>query len=69
LKRKTGMSFIPYKMDIKTLEENKKNWIRLSENDKVRLKLLAEKSSEFKSIIDFMIENDCKLEQESISLS
>ena len=69
LKRKTGMSFIPYKMDIKTLEENKKNWIRLSENDKARLKLLAEKSSEFKSIIDFMIENDCKLEQESISLS
>lgn len=65
LKRKTGINFIPHNMDIYTLEKNKDFWIKLTENDKARLSFLAEKSNEYKETIDYMLKNDCKLEQES----
>ena len=67
LREKTEINFIPFKMDIRTLEDNKSCWIELSENDKKRLKLLANKSNCFEDVIDFMLENNCKLEQEAIS--
>lgn len=52
-------------MDIYTLEKNKDFWIKLTENDKARLSFLAEKSNEYKETIDYMLKNNCKLEQES----
>ena len=66
LKKKTEVNFIPYKMDIKTLEENKSNWIKLTENDKNRLNKILEKNNSYKDTIDYMLKNNCKLEQESI---
>lgn len=66
LKNKTGVNFVPYKMDIKTLEANKSHWIKLTENDKIRLNNLLEKNDSYKEIIEYMLDNNCKLEQESI---
>ena len=65
LKKKTGINFIPYNMDINTLKKNKEHWIKLTENDKSRLCSINEKISCYKETIDFMIQNNCKLEQES----
>lgn len=67
LKRKTKINFIPYNMDIKTLEDNKEHWIKLTENDKNKLSFIAENEC-YSEIIDFMIKNECKLEQEAIAL-
>lgn len=65
LKRKTGINFIPHNMDIYTLEKNKNYWIKLTENDKTRLSFIAEKANFYKETIDYMLKNNCKLEQES----
>ena len=65
LKRKTGINFIPHNMDIYTLEKNKNYWIELTENDKTRLCFIAEKANIYKETIDYMLKNNCKLEQES----
>lgn len=67
LKRKTKINFIPYNMDIKILEDNKEHWIKLTENDKNKLSFIAENEC-YSEIIDFMIKNECKLEQEAIAL-
>ena len=65
LKRKTGISFEPLHMDTETLVQNEKSWKKLTENDRNRLQnLLAE--NELSSTIRFMLENNCKLEQESL---
>ncbi|WP_407436285.1 Wadjet anti-phage system protein JetD domain-containing protein [Treponema sp.] len=65
LKTKTGINFIPYHMDINTLENNKEHWIKLTENDKSKLCSINEKTSCYEETIDFMLKNNCKLEQES----
>lgn len=65
LKKKTEIDFIPYNMDVTTLKKNKEHWIKLTENDKNRLGLIAEKTNDYKEIIDYMLKNNCKLEQES----
>lgn len=62
---KTGIEFEPYFMDIETLEKHKKNWIKLTKNDKKRIKKITNKK--FYKLIKYMIENDCKLEQEAIT--
>ncbi|MBQ7905188.1 MAG: hypothetical protein IJ361_05450 [Spirochaetaceae bacterium] len=67
LKIKTGVDFIPHKMDIETLEENKSHWIKLTENDKNRLNKILEKTNSYKDTIEYMFKNNCKLEQESIT--
>lgn len=65
LRRKTDISFEPLYMNVETLVNNKKNWKKLTENDRARLKkLLIEK--EFSSTIQFMLDNNCKLEQETM---
>ena len=64
LKKKTGILFKPYKIDILILQENISKTKKLTDNDIVRLKNLLE--SEFKETINFMLENDCKLEQENL---
>lgn len=64
LRKSTGVEFKPYKMDLDTLIKHNDYWKRLTENDRSRLKRL--KGSEFDDLIDFMLENNCKLEQEAI---
>ena len=67
LRRKTGVPFQPYKMDTATLKENLSYTKKLTDNDRTRLGNLLD--SEFKDTISFMLENNCKLEQEALNES
>lgn len=66
LKDKTNIPFIPYKMSIKELKENKDNLKELTLNDIKRLTMIKEnpKFDIFKNVIEYMLKNNCKLEQE-----
>lgn len=66
LRKLTGIHFIPYKMDFETLKDNLAFTKELTENDKKRLSQLL--NSEFKDTIRFMLDNNCKLEQEAMDL-
>ena len=66
LRNKTGIAFVPYCMDVKTLKANLQYTKKLTENDRKRLGALAE--TEFEETVDFMLENNCKLEQEAMDL-
>lgn len=61
---KTNINFLPFKMDIYTLITYKDQWNALTNNDIKRLKLL--KKSKYSDVIEFMLKNKCKLEQENI---
>ena len=66
LRSKTGVDFLPMKMDIETLQLYKDCVKTLSTEDRKRLeKLLGD--NEFKDVIAYMLENDCKLEQENVT--
>ncbi|PWJ35714.1 Wadjet anti-phage system protein JetD domain-containing protein [Fibrobacter succinogenes] len=66
LRTKTGVNFLPMKMDIETLQLYKDCVKTLSTEDRKRLeKLLGD--NEFKDVIAYMLENDCKLEQENVT--
>ena len=67
LRNKTGIAFVPYRMDAKTLKANIQYTKKLTENDKKRLAVLAE--TEFGETVEFMLENNCKLEQEAMDLA
>lgn len=64
LKRQTGVDFKPYKMDIATLKEYYSYSKKLTDNDRDRLVKL--KDSQYSEVISYMLENNCKLEQEAI---
>ena len=64
LRRKTGINFLPLNMDTKMLSKYLTYTKRLSENDKKRLNKMI--GGEFDEVIKYMLENDCKLEQEAI---
>ena len=64
LRRKTGISFAPLNMDLGTIKKYKASAKKLTENDRIRLKKLL--GGEFDEVINYMLENDCKLEQEAI---
>lgn len=64
LRNETAVNFIPYKMDIETLKRYDKYTKRLTDNDKKRLERLLD--SKYKTVINYMLEHDCKLEQEAI---
>lgn len=66
LRNKTGIAFVPYGMDVKTLKANLQYTKRLTENDKKRLAALVD--TEFGETIEFMLEHNCKLEQEAMDL-
>lgn len=66
LRKRTKINFSPHKMDVETLKENLAFAKKLTENDKKRLTLLLD--SEFEDTIRFMLDNDCKLEQEAMDL-
>ncbi len=64
LRRKTGVPFKPYKMDVTTLIQNMQYAKPLTDNDRKRLSSL--KTDEFSGVIEYMLENNCKLEQEAL---
>ena len=64
LRKKTGIPFAPLNMDVLTLEKYINYTKKLTDNDRSRLKHLL--GGEFDSIINYMFEHDCKLEQEAI---
>lgn len=65
LRRKTGIPFEPMNMNVETLVKYEKYTKKLTENDKTRLSNL--KDSEFSEVITYMLENNCKLEQEALN--
>jgi hypothetical protein len=69
LKGKTGIPFNPYLMNIETLsgEQYKDALIELSSNDIKRLNDLKNKGLHT-SLIEYMLEHKCKLEQEIITM-
>ena len=46
------------------VQANMHYWKKLTENDRKRLEKI--KDVEFESLINYMLKNDCKLEQESM---
>lgn len=68
LRRKTKIDFHPVFMDVETLEKHQKFWAVLTEHDRTRLGKLLENPefAVFYSVIEYMLEHDCKLEQEGI---
>lgn len=62
LREKTGVEFIPYMMDKNTLEKHKEYGKPLTENDRKRLNKYS--TNEFNEVINYMLENNIKLEQE-----
>lgn len=64
LREKTGIHFEPLHMDVKTLMNKKEFTKKLTENDEKRLKSLL--GGEFDEVIIYMLEHDCKLEQEAL---
>ncbi len=66
LKKSTKIPFVPYRMGLKELKENEMNLKPLTENDIKNLHLLKNDSQYdlFKEAINYMLENNVKLEQE-----
>lgn len=65
LRRKTGIAFEPLHMNVETLVQNQKSWKKLTENDRSRLQNL-QNDEEFSFVVQYMLEYNCKLEQESL---
>ena len=64
LRAKTGIPFAPLHMGVQTLKQNLRYAKKLTENDARRLKNLA--GGEFDEVIDFMLKENVKLEQEAL---
>ena len=64
LREKTGVAFQPYHMDIATLEQYMQFTKQLTEHDKNRLQNLQ--NGEFGETVTYMLEHNCKLEQEAL---
>lgn len=67
LRNRTGIKFSPYKMDAVTLKGNLAYAKKLTGNDRKRLSQLLD--SEYDDTIRFMLDNNCKLEQEAMDLT
>lgn len=66
LKRKTGIEFEPYAMEVSNLIKYKKMTKALTENDRKRGERLMD--GPWRELVAYMLEHDCKLEQEAIEL-
>ena len=66
LRNKAKIPFIPYKMGIEELIENKNNLKKLTDNDKRRLQILLKSDDYliFHEVISYMLDKNIKLEQE-----
>lgn len=65
LRKKTGIPFVSYHMDLDTLKKYRQYAKELKESDRKRLEKIAEEK-EFREVIEFMLEENIKLEQECI---
>lgn len=65
LRRQTGVDFHAYKMDLNTLKEYRNYSKKLTDHDVDRL--LKLKDSQYSEVISYMLDNNCKLEQEAIN--
>ena len=65
LREKTGIPFTSYHMDLDTLKQYRQYGKCLTETDRKRLEKIGEEK-EFCEVIGFMLEENIKLEQESI---
>lgn len=65
LRKKTGIPFMSYHMDLDTLRQYRQHAKRLTESDRKRLGKIG-KEKEFCEIIEFMLKENIKLEQECI---
>ena len=65
LRKKTGIPFMSYHMDLDTLKQYRQYGKCLTETDRKRLEQIS-KEEEFREIIGFMLEENIKLEQECI---
>lgn len=66
LRKKTGITFIPYLMGIEQLKKYASECGNLTTLDRNKLEILKKEQNEFNETIDYMLENNIKLEQESI---
>ena len=66
LKNKTNVSFKPYRMDTETMVKYLEFSKKLTQNDRVNLERLLI-HDEYKNVIEFMLKNNCKLEQEAVN--
>lgn len=67
LRDKTGIPFKPMAMDIATLSRYSSYTKKLTDQDRKRLKnLITRQGVEYGEVLEYMIEHDCKLEQESV---
>jgi len=64
LRRMTEVDFKPYKMDIEILTRFKSYTKSLTKNDRERLKKLLD--TDYSRTIQYMLDNNCKLEQETV---
>lgn len=67
--KKTGIPFLPLEMDIKTLDRfyNSGMYKELSEKDKkMIIETKCNQLIKYSDVLDYMIEHNCKVEQESI---
>ena len=65
LKAKTGISFQPFRMDIAELERCRSHWLPLTENDRRRIHSILAKNPPYSAVLQYMLDNNCKLEQEA----
>lgn len=66
LRKNTGIYFIPYKMDLERIKKYSEYTKPLERNDIIKANNLL-KYDEFENVIRYMLEHNCKLEQEIIS--
>lgn len=74
LKFKTGIPFRTLRMDVETLKKHRSQTKTLTQTDKKRIESLLKKLDEkhkesiddYRSVLQYMLENNCKLEQEAL---
>lgn len=71
LVKRSGIRFALLSMDIATLEKYRGAWQELTLNDRKRIHALLNKEDKpyYHEVLQFMLEHNCKLEQEAIIIS
>lgn len=64
LKAKTGIPFKTLYMGVEMLVKYKSQTKRLTRNDRQRINSLIARENEYNDVLEYMLEHDCKLEQE-----
>ena len=68
LKMKTGIAFKSLHMDVETLVKYETKTKQLSPNDRLRINSLLAKENEYNDVLKYMLEHNCKLEQEALDI-